>query len=75
MCIKRKVRVFKREWHKHGSGYTRVPDGTAIFHCWGCEYEEFENGPGNSSVALIERANGTVETVTPSMIEFVTQED
>lgn len=48
-----------------------VPDGEASFHQWGVDYEEFENGPGNYSVAIIERDNGKIETVRPEMIEFI----
>ncbi len=30
------------------------------FHQWGSNYEEFENGPGNYSVAIVELPDGTV---------------
>lgn len=30
------------------------------FHQWGSDYEEFESGPGNYSVAIVELPDGTV---------------
>lgn len=41
------------------------------FHCWGAAYEEFESGPGNYSVALVELPDGTIAEVLPSNIKFV----
>ncbi|WP_200877274.1 hypothetical protein [Pseudomonas chlororaphis] len=41
------------------------------FHGWGVGYEEFENGPGNYSVAIVEMADGTVQTLMPWLIRFL----
>ena len=46
-------------------------DGEATFHRWGCDYEEFENGPGNFTTAVIERDDGTVETPPANWIAFL----
>lgn len=48
-----------------------VADGRAIFHRWGQCYEEFEAGPGNYTTAIIERQDGTVQEVSPSLIRFI----
>ncbi|HEN8710601.1 TPA: hypothetical protein U8203_000244 [Pseudomonas putida] len=45
------------------------------FHGWGVEYEEFESGPGNYSVAIVEMADGTVQTLMPWAIRFLDGED
>ncbi|QXI45113.1 hypothetical protein HU734_010250 [Pseudomonas wayambapalatensis] len=45
------------------------------FHGWGVDYEEFENGPGNYSVAIVEMADGTVKTLMPWAIRFLDGED
>lgn len=45
------------------------------FHQWGSEYEEFESGPGNYTVAVIEFADGTIGTVMPENIRFLDGED
>ncbi len=42
-----------------------------IFQCWGSAYEEFESGPGNFTVAIVERLDGTVHELVPSCIKFV----
>jgi hypothetical protein len=49
----------------------KVPDGQALFHQWGVDYEEFEAGAGNFSTAIVERSDGKIETPCADMIEFV----
>lgn len=41
-----------------------------MFHKWGVSYEEFEAGPGNFTVAIVEFEDGTVEMVLPSNLKF-----
>lgn len=43
----------------------------AWFHAWGVEYEEFNTGPGNFSVAIVEDAHGKVHTFQPEQITFL----
>ena len=43
----------------------------ANFCCWGLDYDEYESGPGNYSIAIIERDDGTIEKVDPTNIRFV----
>ena len=45
------------------------------FHGWGVEYEEFESGPGNYSVAIVEMADGTIQTLMPWAIRFLDSDD
>ena len=45
--------------------------GVAKFHDWGVDFEEFDSGPASFSVAIVERENGKIETVCPSMIRFI----
>lgn len=49
---------------------TKEVRGTALFHGWGAEYEEFEAGPGNQTCAIVEWPSGQVELVHPSLIRF-----
>ncbi len=42
-----------------------------LFHQWGVNYEEFETGPGNYTVAIVELLDGKVKEVTPDLIQFV----
>lgn len=45
------------------------------FHGWGVEYEEFETGPANYSVAIVEMADGTIQTLMPWAIRFLDSDD
>lgn len=42
----------------------------AKFHQWSAEYEEFETGPGNYSVAIVELEDGSVRTPPAHWIKF-----
>ena len=49
----------------------KVDAGEALFHQFGVAYEEFENGPGNFSTAIIEFPDGHVESICVEMIRFL----
>jgi hypothetical protein len=49
-------------------------DNEGYFHQWGCAYEEFESGPGNYSVALVEDGCGNIHEILPSKIKFLDHE-
>ncbi len=67
----RPVTVFKWNREKVSSGrYEKVKDCEGVFHRWGENYEEFENGPGNYSVAIVELPNGEVITPSADLIKF-----
>lgn len=50
-----------------------VEDGElfGMFHCWGSAFEEFEAGPGNYTVAIVEMPDGKIETIVAHRITFV----
>lgn len=56
-------------------GTNRVPiyedSEPGLFHQWGVQYEELENGPGNYSVAIIEMPGGTIETQPAHNVRFL----
>ena len=54
-----------REW-------VTVEKGEAIFHGFGSDYEEFENGAGNYSAAIVEWPNWQIELVRADRVRFVT---
>ena len=62
---KRKVLVYKRV---NCGG--KVLEGHGIFHQWGVDYEEFENGAGNHSTAIVEMPDGSVKNVPVELIVF-----
>lgn len=66
---------------KLGEYRTKVP-GTqcwtdfiyfGYFHEWASRCEESEQGYGNSTVALVEMSDGTIEEVMPSALKFIDQ--
>lgn len=42
-----------------------------LFHQWANSYEEFESGPGNYTIALVEIEDGTIVEVLPCNIKFI----
>ncbi|MDD4390217.1 MAG: hypothetical protein PHW03_05375 [Eubacteriales bacterium] len=44
---------------------------TGHFHQWAPQYEEFESGPGNYTVALIEDENGQIIECLPLNVQFL----
>ncbi|WP_277963867.1 hypothetical protein [Pseudomonas sp. RIT-To-2] len=51
---------------------TGIEDSTeGRFHGWGVDYEVFETGPGNYTVAIVEMSDGSVQTLMPWLIRFL----
>ncbi len=44
---------------------------TGVFHCWGVNYQEFEDGPGNFTTALIEADVGTLYDCEAGSVQFL----
>lgn len=42
-----------------------------VFHQWGSDYEEYETGPGNYSVGIVELEDGSVQRFIPENIKFI----
>lgn len=58
-----KGRYYKKgQYHYFETGY---------FHQWGCNYEEFETGPGNCSVAIVELPSGEIIMPLADDIQFL----
>ena len=53
------------------NGKTWEPSGTAVFHGFFSDYEEFAEGPGNYPAALIEWEDGRIESVVAHSIRFL----
>jgi hypothetical protein len=66
----RTVFVTTREYNRELNRYENVEKGEAQFHCWGCNYEELNNGVGNYTVAVVEWPDGRVGCVSPESIKF-----
>lgn len=55
---------------KDGTGCWTDFTGAGLFHQWANAYEEFESGPGNYTVAIIELPDGTIKEILPSNLRF-----
>jgi len=69
----RPVLVMKNGDYVPGVGYMKANDFVGKFHAWGLElFELFEqDNPVSYSVAIVEKDDGTVVTVSPSMVVFI----
>ena len=78
----RKVKVKKyipKQWKRDDNGPGQVIiegtgvniEYTGLFHEWGVNYEEGENGFGNYTVGIIELDNGKIELIVPEKIQFL----
>lgn len=70
----KRVQVYK--WiNKAESGqackFERTFVSEAVFHEFGCNYEEFESGPGNFSTAIVEYNDGSMGNIPVENIEFI----
>lgn len=59
---------------KEGMNYVRKEIGRGLFHGWGKEFEEFDSGACEVSVAIVELDNGDVETYCANQIRFLDRE-
>lgn len=69
----RKVKVMKpvRKVEDGKSMLHEEFDYFAKFHHWGVDFEEFEGGPGNYTVAIVEKKDGVVKSIPAELIQFV----
>ncbi|KPY52803.1 hypothetical protein [Pseudomonas syringae] len=71
----RKVEVTSKVWVKPSEGvsghWANTDPVIAKFHQFGPAYEEFEAGPGNYTVAVIEMPDGTVRQAHLTEIRFL----
>ena len=68
---KRKVKIFSRAWNRETKSSEKFLAGQGIFHQWGVDYEEFETGPVNYSIAIVEMEDGTVDGIFFDLIQFI----
>lgn len=66
----RRAILFERTWDSGLHRYVNTKVGEVVFHCFGVEYEELPEGPGNYSVAIIEHPDGRLEGVPVSKVQF-----
>jgi hypothetical protein len=69
----RKVEVSQWVRHPEKSYSEKEIKGVATFHSFGVAHEEFENGPGNYTTAVVEWPDGSVENVEVSLVRFLSE--
>ena len=67
----RKVMVSSYENIPGTKQYDMIEKGEAVFHQFGTDYEEFENGPGLFPVAIVEFPDGHIETPRAEWVRFL----
>lgn len=63
------------EFDRQTRQYVEKEFQEGIFHQWGNDFEEFENGPGNYTVAIVELSDGKVVTPSAKDIQFTDREE
>ncbi|WP_050466338.1 hypothetical protein [Herbaspirillum chlorophenolicum] len=66
----RTVQVYRYAKDPETGKHDYLPAEQGLFHGWGVEFMEFEAGPGNYSVAIVEFIDGKVETFAPAHVRF-----
>lgn len=67
----KRVDVYKWVKKEGACHYEKALDYQGKFHSFGMDYEEFESGPGNYSVAIVEKLTGEIEMPRADLIQFV----
>lgn len=60
-----------KKWDSEKRGFESEFNTEGVFHQWGVSFEEYESGPGNYTIALVELPNGEIESVLPRNIKFI----
>jgi len=66
----RKVVIYEYKKAKGQTHFEKVSVGHGLFHQFGMDYEEFENGTGNYSTAIVEMPDGEVKNIPVELIVF-----
>jgi len=66
----RKVKVLTKEYNKETRKMEVVSETDGLFHCWGNSFMEFESGPANFTVAIVEMQAGSCIMVDVDNIRF-----
>jgi hypothetical protein len=67
----RKVKIIKRQYMASTGKVDKVITGFGYFHGFGCNYEEFDGGPGNYTTGIIEFPDGSMRNMPLQEFEFV----
>lgn len=63
--------IERNSFYKCNRSYCEKKEVLGLFHQWGTDYEEFDNGAGNYTVAVVELVDGTIVTHGVDKIKFL----
>ena len=66
----RNVTIYEWKRLQGSERMEKVVVESGVFHQFGCDYDEYEGGPGNFSTAIIETSDGSVRNVPVGLIKF-----
>ncbi len=70
MEVKKRVFVYEHQFTAGQNKTTKVRIGEGVFHQFGIGFEEYENGAGQFTTAIVEMPNGEVKSVPVELIRF-----
>lgn len=70
----RKCKGKYMEYDKDKRMFVEREFAVGLFHQWGNDYEEFESGPGNFTVAIVELPDGKIVTPVAREVHFLDTE-
>ena len=70
----RKCKGKYTEYDKDKRMFVEREFAVGLFHQWGNDYEEFESGPGNFTVAIVELPDGKIVTPVARDVHFLDTE-
>lgn len=67
----RKCKGKYTKWNSEKKAHEVVTFEDGIFHQWGSDYEEYDNGAASFTVGIVELPDGTVIMPIASLIQFI----
>lgn len=71
----RRCRGTYSEYNREKNTWEEKEFVDGVFHQWGNNYEEFDSGSGNYTVAVVELPDGKVVMTVASNIQFIKEEE
>lgn len=66
-----KRRIKFSEWGRVNGEYKQIEGFEGLFHGWGVDYEELDEGPGSFTVAIVEMPDGTIKLPQARNVQFL----
>lgn len=67
-------RVIYSEYQQTNAGFDLVEKGEAVFHTFGINCQELQNGVGTFTTAIIELPDGTLKNLPVEQVRFIAED-